>query len=98
MLIDDGAEACPQCGAVDAGLYCRQCGTHKAEEIERHSCKQCHMYGSGPYCVHCGAVLLDPVEEELEAGTFNWRQWHESLQPFLGGLTTKERELLARNP
>jgi hypothetical protein len=98
LLLDDGAELCPACDAVGAGTYCQQCGAAKTEETGVHTCPQCRLRGPGPYCVHCGAVLVDPIEDELAHGTFDWQQWLHDLQPFLGGMTAKERDLLARNP
>jgi hypothetical protein len=95
LLLDDGAEVCPQCDAIDVGAYCRQCGAYKEVQTVRQACPQCHVLGPGPYCVHCGTVLVDPVEESLQDGTFNWEEWHKSLTPFLGGLTVKERAILA---
>jgi hypothetical protein len=94
LLLDDGAEVCPQCDAVDLGTYCRQCGACKEEQAVRHVCPQCHVIGPGSYCVHCGTALVDPVEESLQDGTFNWNDWLEELTPFLGGLTAKERAVL----
>jgi hypothetical protein len=94
LLLDDGADACRQCGAVDLGTYCRQCGACREEA--QHACSQCRLQGPGPYCVHCGAVLVDSVEEALKRGAFDWEQWHKDLAPFLGGLTTKERDVLAK--
>jgi RNA polymerase subunit RPABC4/transcription elongation factor Spt4 len=97
VLLDDGAEACPDCGAVDLGLYCRHCGTLKVtSETPQHTCPQCQRQGAGAYCAFCGAVLLDPLGDALEAGVFDWQQWAQSLTPFLGGFTAKERAAMAQ--
>jgi hypothetical protein len=34
------------------------------------------------------------MEEALEEGSFDWEAWKHELEPFLGGLTAKERDVL----
>jgi len=94
LLLDDGVQACPTCETLSLGLYCRDCGTRLQPEQE--TCEQCHMVGVGMYCIQCGAQLRNPVAEAIDADTFDWEAWAQSLTPFLGGLTPQEQALLAQ--
>jgi hypothetical protein len=94
LWLDAGVVSCPTCEALGPGPYCHACGTHLAPAAR--ACEQCSLPGTGAYCIHCGAVLRSAVEEALDAGTFDWEAWYQSLTPFLGGLTPQEQRLVAR--
>jgi hypothetical protein len=92
LLLDDGFQACPSCAALGVGAYCSACGTRLLPEGA--TCEHCHMTGTGAYCQYCGAVLHSPVALAIEEGLFDWSAWATSLTPFLGGLTSQEKQLL----
>jgi hypothetical protein len=96
-LLDDGVHACANCQALSVGAFCSTCGTRL--EPEPRVCDQCHWTGpeTGTYCSHCGTVLRSTVEEAIDMDTFDWQAWARSLQPFLGGLTPQEQQLLAQD-
>lgn len=94
FVLDEHLQACAQCDALGFGPYCTSCGTHLVPETR--PCPQCHLPGTAAYCAQCGTALGSPVEDAMDAGTFDWQAWERSLQPFLGGLTPQEQALLVR--
>lgn len=95
LLLDDGLDACAVCDALGHGTYCHACGARLVPE--GRLCEQCHTYGQGNYCALCGTALVSPVAEAIAEDRFDWTAWAQSLQPFLGGLTPREQELLQHN-
>jgi hypothetical protein len=94
LLLDEGIHICPACEALGRGLYCTACGVRQ-QPVPR-TCEQCQVPGTGAYCAQCGAMVRSPVEEAIDAETFDWDAWARSLRPFLHGLTPQEQQVLRR--
>jgi hypothetical protein len=95
LALDQHLQVCAACDTLGPGPYCSACGVPLAPEMRL--CDHCRMAGHGAYCTQCGAVLRSHAEEAIEAGTFDWEAWAQSLQPFLGGLTPQEQALLQQD-
>ena len=93
--MDDAAALCPQCDALGAGSYCGACGASMQDK--GRTCNSCGMAGTGAFCQHCGQELVSQIAEAIEADSYDWNAWYESLTPFLGGLTPQEEALMARS-
>jgi hypothetical protein len=92
LVLDEHLLACMECDTLGTGPYCAQCGVRLSPEPRR--CEACQTLGDGAYCVQCGAMLRSATEDAIDAGTYDWDAWVQSLQPFLGGLTPQEQALL----
>jgi hypothetical protein len=95
ILLDEGAQACAACDALGIGRYCHACGRSlRAESLE---CPVCQQMGNGKFCTHCGEALRSSVAEAIQDGTFDWDGWLRDMQPFLGGLTMREQQVMLRD-
>ena len=94
LLLDDGVQVCLSCEGLGTGIYCPTCGKRFHPEGQR--CPECQLEGQGAYCQQCGAVMGSSVGDAIEAGTYDWDAWAETLTPFLHGLSPQEQTLLAR--
>ena len=96
MVLDTGQDLCAHCSTLINTPFCGTCGKKRGEaQMPTRECKQCHSRVSTAYCESCGAVVIHPIEEQMEAGTFDWDALEKQLEPFMGGLTPEdERQLL----
>jgi hypothetical protein len=90
--MDDGLSLCADCGDLGFGVYCGGCGALLHPQLQ--ACDHCQTRGSGAFCHACGQALRSTFGDRIDAGTFDWQAWRESLAPFLGGLTPRELALL----
>lgn len=98
MLLDDGAQVCEQCHEIGfSGTFCSACGKPRMV-VSTHKCDVCQKEGLGTYCNHCGAVLVSPIAQSIDEGTWDWEAWEQQLTPFLGPLSDKELAALAQAP
>ena len=92
MLLDDGVQACAQCDALSISAFCPACGARLRPEMQ--PCDTCGSLGDSAFCGECGSARRSQVEEAVQAGSFDWDAWAQSLAPFLGPMTAQERALL----
>ena len=54
---------CPQCGRVNTGKFCIECGAKKPEVVDGWKCPTCGHINKGKFCMECGAKK--PAGEKL---------------------------------
>lgn len=61
---------CPDCGTVNTGKYCSECGAKRPEETGSWVCPNCGTENTGKFCSECGAKHGgdETVSSELSDG------------------------------
>jgi len=59
-----GSWKCPQCGTMNTGMFCSQCGTKKPEDGS-WKCPQCGTANTGMFCSQCGTKKPDGAPAPL---------------------------------